>query len=317
MAGASPPRWRQWWLAWLDRRLPGSSTITLSQRSIFIFPSGQGFAFLGLLLLMLVSAINYENSLIFLLAFLLGSLFHTAILHTFGNLSGLTITARGVQPVHAGGMAEFDVLLCAPPGREYPALRLGWPEGEWVEVSVPAGGEVTARVAVPARRRGWLRPGRLRVETRYPLGWLTAWTWVDLAFQALVYPRPLPWEGDAPLQAVTEGDRAVVGTEDFRECREYQPGDNPRHVAWKAWARGRPLMTKLFQAHVSEEHWLRWEDVPGDTELRLGRLAGRALTLARQEQRFGLQMPDIQLPPGQGDAHLHTVLRVLALHRLG
>ena len=55
---------RQRWQRWLDRRIPPSSSVTLDQRRIFIFPSATGFFFFLCLLVMLLAAINYQNNIV-------------------------------------------------------------------------------------------------------------------------------------------------------------------------------------------------------------------------------------------------------------
>ncbi|MGK0259165.1 MAG: hypothetical protein ACI96M_002604, partial [Candidatus Azotimanducaceae bacterium] len=59
--------------SWLDRRIPPGARIKLSQANIFIFPTRAGFVFCCLLLLMILGAINYQNSLVYGTVFLLGS----------------------------------------------------------------------------------------------------------------------------------------------------------------------------------------------------------------------------------------------------
>ena len=56
---------------WIKRRLPRAKTLTLDQKRIFIFPSRVGFFFLLVLLLTLITAINYQNNMTFALTFLL------------------------------------------------------------------------------------------------------------------------------------------------------------------------------------------------------------------------------------------------------
>ncbi|CAN0525972.1 unnamed protein product, partial [Scytosiphon promiscuus] len=43
--------------SWLDRRIPPGSRIKLSQANIFIFPTRSGFAFVGLLTMLILGAI--------------------------------------------------------------------------------------------------------------------------------------------------------------------------------------------------------------------------------------------------------------------
>ncbi len=85
---------------WLNRRIPPVASLALSHRNVFILPSRTGWAFGGLVLAMLLTAINYQNSLIYGLTFWLVSLGHGTIWLTFQNLSGLEMTAGRVTPCY-------------------------------------------------------------------------------------------------------------------------------------------------------------------------------------------------------------------------
>lgn len=215
-------RLRNWprWQRWLNRRIPPGSSVELNQRRVFILPTRQGGAFGLALLVMLLAAINYQNSLAYGLTFLLLSLGVVTILHTYRNLAGLRLTALGADPVFAGERAGFRVRLESP-RRARQAIAVGWPERplEYADLAGDAAAEVL--LFHPTERRGWLRPGRLRVESRFPLGLLVAWSWVDLRQQALVYPRPqagepflAPGAEDAEDQGARWRARASTTTRD-------------------------------------------------------------------------------------------------------
>ena len=58
---------------------------------------------------MLITAINYQNNMSFALTFLLATLFVVGVLHTYANLSGLTIlvdAANGPGAPHAPRVLE-------------------------------------------------------------------------------------------------------------------------------------------------------------------------------------------------------------------
>ena len=171
--------------AWLDKRVPPSPQITLSQRNIFIFPTRTGFVFSGLLLLLILGAVNYQASLVYAVAFLLGSLFLVTILYTFQNLSGLQLELVNARPGFVGEDLEFTVRVVRPQGKSREGIQLGWPSGimQWAELLDKEAD--TVRLYVEAQRRGYQDPGRLLVETYFPLGLLRAWTWVDLNARAL------------------------------------------------------------------------------------------------------------------------------------
>ena len=177
---------------WVNRRIPPSRVVTLDQRRIFIFPSRAGFFFGLCLLLMLTTAVNYQNNMTYALTFLLGTLFVVATLHTYANLSGLTIRALRAQPAFPGQQTEFDIQLERTRKRDHFALYLKWPESTDALVNLVEGDSTRVKLHNAVGGRGWFSPGRLLLESSYPLGLLRCWTWIDLDLYALVYPQPLP-----------------------------------------------------------------------------------------------------------------------------
>jgi uncharacterized protein (DUF58 family) len=309
---------------WLDRRIPPGRVITLTQRNIFIFPSRTGFAFAGLLVLLVLVAINYQASLVYAAAFLLGSVFLVTILYTFRNLSGLRLEFVGGRPGFVGEDIELSVRVVRPgggmrgTGRARDGIQIGFPAGipRWVELYAQEADLV--KLYVQGERRGYLRPGRLLVETYYPLGLLRAWTWVDLDASALVYPRPqFSAFPDSRSGRRDEGELIdPQGSEDFSDIKTYAAGDPIKHIMWRSYARGAELMVKRYASFVEPRLWLDFERVPGDVEERLSRLTGHALQATRQGREFGLLLGGAEIKPGLGEAHLERVLRALALYGL-
>ncbi len=303
---------------WLDKRIPPSSNITLTQRNIFIFPSKVGFAFSALLVLMVLLAINYQSSLVYAIAFLLGSMFLITILYTFRNLSGLVLEVHSVRPGFVGEDIEFAIRVVRPQGRGREGVQLGWPGGipQWAEIYSREADAVS--LYVRGTVRGWLNPGRLLVETFYPLGLLRAWTWVDLDVRALVYPQPLFQE--LPSAGFGRRDEGVLvdprGSEDFTDIKAYTPGDPIKQVIWRSYAKsgGRDLVVKRYSSYVEPRLWLRFDELPFDVEHRLRCLTGYALQATRAAREFGLELPAQRIEPGIGEAHLEHVLRTLALY---
>lgn len=304
------------WNRWLARRLPAAARVQLTQRRIFIIPTRVGLAFAVALVLMLLAAINYQNSLAYGLTFLLVSVFVVAILHTYRNLAGLILKAGGGEAVFVGQQACFRLGLESA-GRPHQAIALGWPPAALQAVDVPAQGLSECQLSLPAIRRGWLRPGRVRVESRFPLGLLVAWSWVDLEQSLLVYPRPLP--GELPL-ALGRGDDAEPGfqalgpgADDFQGLKSYQPGDSKRRLHWKAYSRGQGLLVKDFAALAGRDPCLDFSALDGPSEARLSLLCHWVLALSERHQVFALQLPGTYRAADSGERHREACLRALAL----
>ncbi len=307
----------------LDRwlfRVPAreAAPIVLVQRRIFVLPTGGGLAFGGALLLILTGSINYNLSLGYALCFLLGSLGLVALLHSFRNLLGLSISLGRTEDVHIGQTARFGLVL----GNERKEARYGihgrLAGGEMSAADIPADGQAVLPLALPAIQRGWLRPGRVTLVTTYPLGLIRAWSYVVPDLACLVYPAPehpappLPW-GTGGQGGSRSAD---AGREDFAGLRPYRTADSLRHIAWKALAGGGPLLTKQFDGEGGSLLTLDWETLPPgmDTEARLSRLTAWLLEARRLGLPCGLSLPGFQREPGGSATHFQDCLKALALY---
>lgn len=310
-------RFRRHWLRWMNRRIPPATSVRLTQRQIFIIPTRVGAMFLLMLVLMLLAAMNYQNSLAYGLTFLLLSLLLIAILHTYRNLSGLTLAAAPGSEVFVGELARFRVRLSSA-SHAHQAIALGWPPAPLNYTDVPGKSACEVELSQPAELRGWLRPGRMRVESRFPLGFLVAWSHVDLGQAVLVYPRPVA--GDLPvvpgiaLGSEDQGQRVQgQGVEDYQGLKAYQPGDSKRRLHWKAYSRGQGLLVKDFAALSGRDVCLDFMALGGDIEHRLSLLCHWILALSRDQQPFALQLPGQLFGIDTGDSHRDACLRALAL----
>jgi uncharacterized protein (DUF58 family) len=305
---------------WLDRRVRPARRQVLHRRNLFIFPTGQGFAFAALCGLLLITAINYQNSLTYFLAFLLGSLFVVAIVETFRNLAGVTVEGVRAEPAFAGDDAVFHLRLSAP--RRRSALVVGFPARERLHLDLEGGSPVPLRVACVAPARGRFRPGRVLVETRHPLTLLRCWAWLDVDLAAVVYPRPLL--APLPVTAGRDEERNAVVVDaagrEFHGLREYRAGDAQRHVAWRRFASTGVLAVKQFARGGSSGGplWLRYEAAGGaGREQRLSRMAGWVVQAARDDVEYGLELPGLVVPPQRGEQHRLRCLEALALFDAG
>jgi hypothetical protein len=218
---------------------PEAGVIVLVQRRVFILPTGHGVIFAAILVLMLTGSINYNLSLGFVLTFLLAALQVNAMIYTFRNLANLRVSGGRTRPVYAGDTARFAVNLENRGEVERYSIGLTHDKKASEFVDLPARATASVQAGIPAARRGVLRPGRLTLFTRYPLGLYYAWAYLELDMHCIVYPRPAA--PGLPLPVATssagEGNERGEGQEDFAGLRQYHRGDSPRHVAWKVAAR--------------------------------------------------------------------------------
>lgn len=316
---------RRWFFA---RQKAESGSIELNQPRIYILPSKTGALFAMAILVMYVGAVNYNLGLGHALVFLLTGLSLTGMLHTFRNLLGLRVRAGKTTPVFAGDAARFEILVENLRDEPRPGVLL-----QKFDANATSDGDRTQRADLAplsitpitlserATSRGMLPLGRLIVSTRYPLGLFRAWSYPWPISQCLIYPTPI----FVPLPAPRGSDRTIgnqaVQTDsqdDFAGFRRHQPGDSPRHVAWKIYARDAaesPLLVKEFAGSGMVQYWLDWNltSPAEDTETRLSILCGWVLQAQRDNLPFGMDLPGFRLLPGQGETHVAQALEALAL----
>jgi uncharacterized protein (DUF58 family) len=303
---------------WLFQlRAPERGEIVLVQRRIFILPTRAGLVYAGVLVLMLTGSINYALSLGFVLTFLLGSVGMTAMLHTFRNLAGLRISPGKTAPVFAGENARFSIAIHNPSAAPRYSLAVARDKQDTDIIDVPPASTVSATATVPAVKRGRLQPGRLTLYSRYPIGLYNAWSYVNLDMYCLVYPRPAPPGLPLPVSRSSsiEGAGQGHGHDDFAGLRQYQPGDSPRHIAWKSAARGDVLLTKQFTGRAAAEIWLNLELLPTSMGLeeKLSRLTRWVLDAHAGGLAYGMKLPNATVALGSGEAHRDRCLEALAL----
>jgi uncharacterized protein (DUF58 family) len=316
-----PLRWAQdridAWVMARVKRQPGPIAITRNR--VYILPTRFGYFFALMLLVMLLGAMNYSNSMAFLLTFLLAGIVLVCMHHTHANLVSVQLRAGHCEPVFAGETAHFELRVDNPSAVPRYSLAASWPKGE--EHAVP--GDVDARstglflLSLPAPQRGWLPARVFSVSTEYPLGLFHAWTWAELDMRCLVFPKPAAHSGTPPPAAGHGGltSSEALGQDEFAGLRSYRRGDAPRSIHWKSFPKLRQPMVKQFAETLEQDLWLDWSALSSlDTEARLSQLTRWVLDAEATQRNYGLRLPGTVIAPGRGDAHRYACLKVLALY---
>lgn len=299
----------------------------LRRQRVYIFLTRQGFLFALLLIVMLLGAVNYVNSMAYLMTFLLGSLFMVCMLHTYRNLRGLVVMCSDAEPVFAGEQARFPLVFDNRGASERPALRVrpapvrrrrgarDTTPALFLDLSLGADEPARRELEVATERRGTLRIGRLVIETRYPLGLFRAWSYLE-GPACTVYPRPEGGYAFPPAQEL-HADRETgrkPGTDDFAGFAAYRPGDSIRRIDWRALAREQGLLVKRFSGSGGRRLVLAWNALPGalPVEARLSQLCRWVLEAERLDFHYGLELPGTGIDAGFGAEHRGACLEMLA-----
>lgn len=293
--------------------------VELHRRRVYILPTRHGYLFAFTLFLMLLGSINYNNSMAFVLTFLLAGLALNAMWSTHRNLLGLVCTEGHVEPVFAGQVASFAIAVRNPSSMHRHTLTLAQQKHPATVFNVPPAHTRQVEVRVPATHRGRLQTERFLIETRYPMGLFRAWSWLNFEMSTIVYPTPKTMPVKETFEDAAGAElQGARSDDDYSGLREYQPSDSPHHIAWKASARSEALLVKTFDdGSRASTMWLNWDTLAGHTgEQRLSIMCDWVLSATRADKRFGLRLPGVTVDPQRGTAHKLACLQILALYTL-
>jgi uncharacterized protein (DUF58 family) len=303
--------------AWARKRHGiDADPIVLSGRRIYIVPTGMGLAFAMMLFAMFLGAMNYANNLALALTFTLGGLGLTAMHYCQRNLAGVKLMSAACEPVFAGQEARFRIAIenTAPMDRH--ELVVGNDHDDTPPVRLDPGARTVLELALPAQRRGLLKLDHFEISTRHPFGLFRAWAYLHMDVNCVVYPRPAPrGMPPPPLETDTGGAQdSVRGDEDFAGLRSFHPGDSPRRIAWKAYAREQGLLVKVYAGTAVTSHSFDWDTLPAmGVEERISLLVRWIEDAHAAGHAFGMRLPGEEIAPNIGAAHRQRCLTLLAL----
>jgi uncharacterized protein (DUF58 family) len=308
------------------RRAQPSAAHELTQKNIYIFPSGQGAVFLTMLLLMLVTAINYQSSLIYLFVFILFAVFSLSIWLCFFNLQGVRLRADNCAPLEAGKPLHLTISLFDS-GKDRWGIRAILDEdgadalrknrsAEFVWFPNPTPDKAyDARIQLVGRtyaRGVYALPG-IKFETFFPFGLVRAWTWLWFDAPVVVYPSPLSPPVDQAMHASEQAKEKRTKGSDPDDSRRFHEGDSLRRVMWRHYALRDELRVQDSEWQGSNNTALRWETYSGfGLELALSYLCFDVFELANENATFSLSMPNGEVALGVGTQHLEQCLLLLA-----
>ena len=287
-----------------------------------VYPTAGFAALLFVLGAMWYAASSQNSAAIYLLLFLLASVFLVSIPHTLINLSGVTLRVESAKPTFAGDEVSLPVEIVnssrATRYRIEVVLSDANKTRECLDhVPYEGAGRLTLRFS--ARHRGEHKITTLDLTSCYPLGFMRASKRFVSNQTYLVYPKPagnpqLPTNLSSLVDR--SGQHGIGHGDDFAGVRAYVRGESQRHIDWKAVARGQPLMTKQFAAETKGAVYLDFFELhSADVEEKLSQLTLWVIEAEGARQPYGIRLPGIEIFPALGQMHFHNCLRALSLFR--
>ena len=290
--------------------------------------------FLALVFAVAGAALNTGNNLLYMLCSIMLAMIAISGVLSESALRRLRVDAELPPALYAGRAAQGNMRV-SNPRRWLPNVALnlrhmpgplcdGGSESTIVPL-VPAGETAYHGATYCFHRRGLHGLADFEVATTYPFGLFRKSYRIPAPRDVLVFPEI----GDAgtsietagPGSGEQEGRRAGVDG-DFQGLRDFLDGEDARLIHWKSSARrGSLLAVERNRAEGSTcivyllpgGHPSEGEPFVRLFEVAVSSAATTAHQLLTAGHRVGLVTPDGEVRPGQGDAHLRSVLTHLAL----
>jgi uncharacterized protein (DUF58 family) len=319
--GSSPPTTvlRKRLMAWALRRqgrdlLP----LRLNARRVYILPTPAGWMFALLLAVMFIAGMNYGNGLALLFTFWLAGFALVAMVQTQRGLTTTRLLDAGALPAHAGDAVTLRIAASSQSAAEDLTLQADGSAAE-ATLTTPAGedtSQVQLQVQLPAPRRGRWRAPVLLLSSTAPFGLFRTWTWLTLDVSTLVYPRAAGARPAPETPGENSGGLTLPhGQDELAWLRDFREGDSPRQVAWKAYARGRPLLVREYHGEGAQRREFDFDALTGlDVEARLSQLTRWTLDAHARGESWTLKLPGAPPQAGAGPEHLSQSLARLALY---
>ncbi len=200
-------------------------------------------------------------------------------------------------------------------------LPVGAGRGEFQVSRLAPGAEAEELFAIPTVRRAVVKVGPVSVVRGDPLGLFERVHRKDEPVDLYVHPRTVLFEGQSlGFLRDLEGLPATDLSRDdvsFHALREYQPGDDLRHVHWKSTARTGSVMVRQYEETRRSHFVIALSTHPGDYgddqefELAVSAAGSLGLRALRDSQRVEVRVQERALPSATGKQFLDSLSGVV------
>lgn len=306
----------QQWSRWVRHRAGSRSAQKLDERTLYIFPSGFGWAYAMVLFSLFLCAINYQVSSVFFLTFLLAVAGLISALEAHFNLKGVSIQGFTIEDAYLGGVVKVVLLINIEGRLRYDLYaQFSHQEGVWKEkVGVD---DSTLVLLLPASKRGCFQLPRITLSSYFPLGLFRVWGYVYVDSTYYVYPASVspgfwPSPADHPGKSVL----TTQGVDEFFDLKQVaDPWVQSSRIAWKIAARGQGWFLKTM-VNTEGRSWIfHLQDLPPKSiEENLQHLCYWLQHAEQNGYFYGIELNNEKSRVSQGPDHLKHCLRQLAIY---
>ncbi len=288
---------------------------------IYIVPTAYGLMYGFGIFVSLIGGAIYNNNLAFMLCFFLVALFLIGMVQTHNNIKKLNLEKIHFFLSPSEGDGQGVVWLKSNNSEGHSQIRVQCSDNDdEIDFFVDEIYKKSLHQYYFTFKTGsWgkKRVKKFRLSSRYPFGLFYTWRTYQVPTEYHIYPRPSgdgeieTFEKDGPEQGLNRQQSGY----DFSEHKKYQMGDSQKHIDWKAYARGRPLLTKKFNDGEHITFRIDYNEMKGGTERRLRQISKWIHDLDRDQLSYSLKLKNKKISAQHGEKHKVLCLKTLASFR--
>ncbi len=269
----------------------------------------------------LIAGAIYNNNLAFILCFFLVALFLIGMVQTHTNLRKINIEKVIIFLSPSESVGHGVIWIKSNNIEGHSQLRIqSKSQDDKIDIVVS---EIYKKSLHPQyfefETGNWGKKSlkRIKMSTRYPFGFFYVWRYFDIPTDYSIFPKP---SGDRSLdhsthEGINEGSHRQLNGDDFSEHKKYVDGDSQKHIDWKAYARGRPLLTKKFEEGHRHTYMIDYDQALGNEERRMRQLSKWIHECEDELSSYGVKVKNRSIPIGNGERHKIACLKLLANSR--
>lgn len=297
----------------------------LPSQKTYIVPTGFGFAFGLIALVLLVMAIGYGNNLLYFFVFLLISM----------ALSGMWLTNKNIESFEVSEVLTTNIFANEINHLELKLKNKDAQSAVWdVQISIADKAiknkihtvdeirtdEVSKSSFVDWRPqfRGQFQRPRILIQSEFPFRMLRAWKYYGQPEQIIIFPER---KGQTNIP-VNEGrkldEQQMAQLENqglFRDYREFQKSDSPQRIDWKRSLKHQKHFVKNFEVSGEEKVLIDWEMTSFLTnfEDRVSQMALWVDNCQKKNNDYSLRIAHLQTEYLSHQQHYKDCMTTLAL----
>lgn len=291
------------------------------REKIYIIPTEFGFMYGGGIFVSLIGGAIYNNNLAFILCFFLVALFLIGMVQTHTNLRHIDIEKMNLFLSPSESTGHGVIWLKSKNSEGHAQIRIKCKDNDdEIDFAIDTIYKNSLHPQYFDFKSGsWGKKKikKISMSTRYPFGFFYVWRTFKVDVEYFVFPNP---SGDRPLEGANpegldEGMNRQLNGDDFSEHKRYQYGDSMKHIDWKAYARGRPLLTKKFEEGQRKTYLIDIDQANGTLERKARQVSKWIHECDKEDHSYALKIKNKWVPMGFGERHKNLCLKILAAEK--